>query len=169
MCDGRSARLPAPLRAGCRLVFTAHSVPLAMAEQSRYRDATHAVVTTRRERVESRTGRSCIRAAAGGQRIRGSSRTSRFLRQEAQRDGLRAVGALAQSGSSATTSKCSYRPRSRGPPRSGEIEFEMASGAAGSQRRSTFLDMMANVDDVNRRYERGRPCVNRPAKPDTTG
>ena len=31
-------RLPAPLGAGCRLIFTAHSIPLAMAEQSPYRE-----------------------------------------------------------------------------------------------------------------------------------
>ena len=32
------ARLPEPLRAGARLVFTAHSVPLASAVRSRYRE-----------------------------------------------------------------------------------------------------------------------------------
>jgi ferrochelatase len=32
------ARLPEPLRAGARLVFTAHSIPMTMAEQSQYRE-----------------------------------------------------------------------------------------------------------------------------------
>ncbi len=32
------AGLAAPLRAGCRLIFTAHSIPLAIAEQSQYRE-----------------------------------------------------------------------------------------------------------------------------------
>lgn len=32
------ARLPAPLRSSARLIFTAHSIPVAMAARSRYRD-----------------------------------------------------------------------------------------------------------------------------------
>ena len=77
------------------LVFTAHSIPVSMAaalslSSSSSRKPRGCVRRTRR-RARSTTGRSSIRAAAAGRRIRGSGPTSATTCARAQARGLDAV------------------------------------------------------------------------------
>ena len=76
------AQLPPDVRERARLVFTAHSIPVSMAERYPYQrqlEETACGGRAQRRRAaagRATTGRSSSRAAAGGRRIRGSGRTS---------------------------------------------------------------------------------------------
>ena len=63
----RAAR--STLRAAARLIFTAHSIPLRMAERSRYREQLRRFGARGRRAVGIATGRSSIRAAVAARRI----------------------------------------------------------------------------------------------------
>jgi ferrochelatase len=113
------ARLPESLRGEARLVFTAHSIPTPMAERSRYQEQleTSSKLVGERRWI-SKTGRSCIRAAAGDLAIRGSSRTSATTFAPRKRT-VCAPWCSARSGSSAITSKCSMTSIARLPTSAG--------------------------------------------------
>ncbi len=62
------ARLPEPVRAEARIVFTAHSIPTSDGRASRYREQLADRRGSWPRRPACATGRSCIRAAAAGPR-----------------------------------------------------------------------------------------------------
>jgi ferrochelatase len=162
------ARLPAPLRAGARIVFTAHSVPTSMAETSRYR-----------EQLE--TSSRLVAASVGGHdwALVYQSRSGRpgdpwlepdvsdYLRR-ARGEGLEAA-VLCPIGFVCDHIEVLYDLDHEAADVCEEIGLTMTRAAAVNDD-PIFLDMMADVVMATiRRYEHGRPLplTVRP-KPDAT-
>ena len=150
------ARLPEPVRAGARIVFTAHSVPTSMAETSRYR-----------EQLE--TSSRLVAEAAGGHdwALVYQSRSGRpgdpwlepdvrdYLRQ-ARADGLEAA-VLCPIGFVCDHIEVLYDLDHEAAAVCEEIGLPMTRAAAVNDD-PVFLDMMADVVLTTiRRYEHGRP------------
>ena len=155
--DGARQRLPERLRAAARLVFTAHSIPARMAEQSRYR-----------EQLAESSRLVAERAGIADWALVYQSRSGRpqdpwlgpdvcdYLR-DAQRERAEGRGAVSRSASSAITSRCCTTSITK-PPRS-----RARSGCRWRGRRAVnddprFLDMMADVVLATvARHATGRP------------
>ena len=150
------ARLPEPLRAAARIVFTAHSIPVTMADASKYRE----------QLQES------ARLVAGEAGVRDwvlvyQSRSGRpgdpwlepdvcdYLRQ-ARADGL-AAAVLCPIGFVCDHVEVLYDLDREAAGVCAEIGLPMARAEAANDD-PRFLDMMADVVLATiRRYERGRP------------
>jgi ferrochelatase len=163
------ARLPEPLRGDARLVFTAHSIPVPMAEQSRYR-----------EQLETSS-----RLVAGEVGVRDwalvyQSRSGRpgdpwlepdvcdYLRT-ARADGLRAV-VICPIGFVCDHIEVLYDLDREAAGVCSDVGLAMTRAEAVNDD-PRFLDMMADVVMTTiRRYEGGRPLpLTVRLKPDTTG
>lgn len=149
-------RLPESLRAKARLICTAHSVPLSMAEQSRYREQLH-------------DSARLVAAAAGmaDWALVYQSRSGRpedpwlepdvcdYLRAERTR-GLEAA-VLCPIGFVCDHIEVLYDLDHEAAAVGGEIALPMTRAAAANED-PLFLEMMADVVlQTIRRYERGRP------------
>jgi ferrochelatase len=164
------ARLPEPLRGEARLVFTAHSIPMTMAEQSQYR-------------VQLETSSRLVAGEAG---VRDwvlvyQSRSGRpgdpwlepdvcdYLRL-ARGDGLRAA-VLCPVGFVCDHIEVLYDLDREAADVCREVGLEMTRADAVNDD-PRFLDMTADVVMTTiRRYERGRPlplAMTVRLKPDTT-
>ena len=118
---------PEERRAAAPIVFTAHSIPTAMAERCRYADQlAETVAPRRRGRRRRRTGRSSTRAAAARPTSRGSSPTCCDHLRELRGERRAPTSSSPRSASSPTTSRCSTTSTSR--PSSSATEL-------GRQRR----------------------------------
>jgi protoporphyrin/coproporphyrin ferrochelatase len=150
------ARLPASLRAGARLVFTAHSVPLASAVRSRYREQlaeSARLVSARLDRedwalvYQSRSGRPedpWLEPDIGD-----------YLRQ-VKRDGVPAA-AVSPIGFVSDHVEVLYDLDREAAGIAGAIGLPMTRAAAVNDS-PVFLDMMADVvTRVVARYASGRP------------
>jgi ferrochelatase len=150
------ARLPEPVRAGARIVFTAHSIPTSMAETSRYR-----------EQLEASS--RLVAAAVGGRdwALVYQSRSGRpgdpwlapdvgdYLRQ-ARAEGL-AAAVLCPIGFVCDHIEVLYDLDHEAANMCAEIGLHMTRAEAVNDD-PRFLDMMADVVMATiRRYERGRP------------
>jgi ferrochelatase len=150
------ARLPAPLRAGCRLIFTAHSIPLAMAEQSQYREQLTQSSRLVAERVgiedwalvyQSRSGRP--------QDAWLEPDVCDYLRQVKRERASAAV--LCPIGFVCDHIEVLYDLDREAAEVAREIELPIARAAAVNDD-PTFLDMMAGVVlGTIKRYVNGRP------------
>jgi ferrochelatase len=150
------ARLPEPLRAEARLVCTAHSIPLTMAEQSQYREqlsisarlvASEAGISDWALVYQSRSGRP------GDPWLEPDVRD--YLRQ-ARADGLRAV-VLCPIGFVCDHVEVLYDLDREAADVCNEVGLVMTRADAVNDD-PRFLDMMADVVLTTiRRYEHGRP------------
>jgi ferrochelatase len=150
------ARLPEPVRSGARLVFTAHSIPTTMAEQSRYREqlltssrlvADEAGVRDWALAYQSRSGRP------GDPWLEPDVRD--YLRQ-ARADGLRAAVLCPIGFVCDHIEVLSDLDREAAEVCRGVGLAMTRAEAVNDDPR--FLDMMADVVmRTIRRYERGRP------------
>lgn len=156
-------RLPEPLRARARLVCTAHSVPLSMAEQSRYREQLHdsarlvaqaAGMTDWALVYQSRSGRPedpWLEPDVCG-----------YLRAEGAR-GLEAA-VLCPIGFVCDHIEVLYDLDREAAAVCDEIGLPMTRAAAANDD-PLFLDMMADmVLATIHRYERGRPLPLAPSR-----
>lgn len=150
------ARLPEPLRGEARLVFTAHSIPTPMAEQSRYR-----------EQLETSSRLVAAEVGVGDWAVVYQSRSGRpgdpwlepdvcdYLRL-AREDGLRAV-VICPIGFVCDHIEVLYDLDRQAAEVCREVGLEMARAEAVNDD-PRFLDMMADVVlKTIRRYERGKP------------
>ena len=161
------ARLPEPLRAEARLVFTAHSIPVTMAEQSRYR-----------EQLEISSRLVAREAGISDWTLVYQSRSGRpgdpwlepdvcdYLRQ-ARTDGLRAA-VLCPIGFVCDHVEVLYDLDREAADVCTEVGLAMTR-AESVNDDPLFLDMMADVVMTTiRRYDRGRPLPLVRPQPDTT-
>jgi ferrochelatase len=150
------ARLPEPLRDGARLVFTAHSIPVTMAEQSRYQEqleissrlvAGEADVSDWALVYQSRSGRP------GDPWLEPD--VCDYLRQ-ARVEGLRAA-VLCPIGFVCDHVEVLYDLDREAANVCNEVGLVMTRAAAVNDD-PRFLDMMADVVMTTiRRYQHGRP------------
>ena len=148
-CATRSHALPEAVRDRARLIFTAHSIPVSMAERYPYQrqleESARAVADRARDRGEAGTGR-CVypepQRTAGGSVAR--ARRLRLPARGSGAGGLRGGGALPRRVSSAITSKCSTTSTSRPPACAASSDCRWRA-----PRRSTiiprFVDAMADA------------------------
>jgi len=150
------ARLPEPLRAGARLVFTAHSIPMSMAEQSQYR-----------QQLETSSRLVATEAGMSDWALVYQSRSGRpgdpwlepdvcdYLRL-AREQGLRAA-VLCPIGFVCDHIEVLYDLDHQAADVCAEVGLAMTRADAVNDD-PRFLDMMADlVLATIRRYERGRP------------
>ena len=161
------ARLPEPLRAEARLVFTAHSIPVSMAEQSRYQ-----------EQLEISSRLVAREASVSDWTLVYQSRSGRpgdpwlepdvcdYLRRSRE-DGLRAA-VICPVGFVCDHVEVLYDLDREAADVCREVGLAMTRAEAVSDD-PRFLDMMADVVMTTiRRYDHGRPLPLVRLKPDTT-
>ncbi len=122
------ARVPAERRAAAHMVFTAHSVPVAMAAGSPYASQLEAAGSRIAARLGRRSGRSPTRAGAGRPASPGSSPTSAIACARCEPP---ACGTSWSSpwGSCPTTWRCSTTSTSRRAGSANELGLGLSAGA----------------------------------------
>jgi len=150
------ARLPEPLRGGARLVFTAHSIPMPMAEQSRYREQLQTSSRLVAEEVGVRDWALVYQSRSGRPGDPWLEPDVCDYLRTAPTDGLRAV-VICPIGFVCDHIEVLYDLDREAADVCREIGLEMTRAEAVNDD-PRFLDMMADVVMTTvRRYERGRP------------
>jgi protoporphyrin/coproporphyrin ferrochelatase len=150
------ARLPEPLRGGARLVFTAHSIPMPMAEQSRYREQLQTSSRLVAEEVGVRDWALVYQSRSGRPGDPWLEPDVCDYLRTAPTDGLGAV-VICPIGFVCDHIEVLYDLDREAADVCREIGLEMTRAEAVNDD-PRFLDMMADVVMTTvRRYERGRP------------
>ena len=137
-------RLPAEVRAAARLVFTAHSIPLPMAERVALPGAAARVGAAGRRRAPASSDWALVyQSRSGRPRIRGSSRTSATTCAASTRAGLQAA-VLCPIGFVCDHIEVLYDLDREAADVCREIGLPMARAEAVNDD-PLFLDMMADV------------------------
>jgi ferrochelatase len=150
------ARLPESLRGEARLVFTAHSIPTPMAEQSRYREQLETSSRLVAEEVGVRDWALVYQSRSGRPSDPWLEPDVCDYLRTARADGLRAV-VICPIGFVCDHIEVLYDLDREAADVCRAIGLEMTRAAAVNDD-PRFLDMMADVVMMTvRRYERGRP------------
>jgi ferrochelatase len=150
------ARLPEPLRGEARLVFTAHSIPMPMAEQTRYREQLETSSRLVAEDVGVRDWAVVYQSRSGRPGDPWLEPDVCDYLRTARADGLRAA-VICPIGFVCDHIEVLYDLDQQAAEVCHEIGLEMTRAEAVNDD-PRFFDMMADVVMTTvRRYERGRP------------